>query len=237
MAEPPTDPRATITATFPDGTTAPVFIADRVSVGRQTIDFPRPIPGIAEYAAVARAEAEAERLRAAVMQGLRYGPDDPIPYQPDAILAMDFRASASTAVSVSVVGLEAFANHHIGRAYDEGGAVVYNGVTYELDGARDLWLNERYSAVLPSILNRPPPKQEQWWQILRRVQALAALTRHSITEAVERNGLSGKRSLAERMYRGEYRGAARMMLAAFEHFSPGWVSAERLSQLPPPPPP
>jgi hypothetical protein len=46
-------------------------------------------------------------------------------------------------------------------------------------------------------------------------------------EAQGGKGLDGERSLAERIYNGEYVGAADMMISAFEHVSPGWLSQER----------
>jgi len=52
-----------------------------------------------------------------------------------------------------------------------------------------------------------------------------------VHEPIERSGLTGKRSLAERYYLGEYQGATRMMFAVFEHFSPNWVSDDRLRAI------
>jgi hypothetical protein len=84
---------------------------------------------------------------------------------------------------------------------------------------------------LPAILGVGNPAGKQWWQVFRRAQGLAALTRHAVHEPIERSGLSGKRSLAERYYLGEYQGVTRMMFAVFEHFSPNWVSDDRLRAI------
>jgi hypothetical protein len=48
---------------------------------------------------------------------------------------------------------------------------------------------------------------------------------------LRRSGLTGERSLAERYYRGEYAGVTRMLFAAFEHFSPNWISDDRLRAI------
>ncbi len=48
---------------------------------------------------------------------------------------------------------------------------------------------------------------------------------------MKRSGLADERPLAERFYNGEYRGASAMMLAAFQHFAPNWISDERLVSL------
>lgn len=93
-------------------------------------------------------------------------------------------------------------------------------------------LDERYKLVLPELMNRPKPSSEPWWPVFRRIQGLAALTRHAIYEPVERSGLSGKKPLAERFYTGEYVGSTRMLFQAFEHFSPNWVPTELRSQWP-----
>jgi hypothetical protein len=99
----------------------------------------------------------------------------------------------------------------------------------------DLPLNERYANVLPVLLDVPTPTSEPWWSVFRRVQGLAALNRHAITDAVRRKGLAGSTKLVQRLCDREYRGAALMMLAVFEYFSPGWIGEERMSELPPPP--
>ena len=39
------------------------------------------------------------------------------------------------------------------------------------------------------------------------------------------SGLTGRRSLAERFYIGEYAGVTRMLFDCFEYFAPGWVPA------------
>jgi hypothetical protein len=87
-------------------------------------------------------------------------------------------------------------------------------------------LDERYKLVLPLLLDRPKPSGESWWPVFRRAQGLAALTRHAVTEPVERGGLTGIRSLAERFCAGEHVGTAHMLYECFEHFSPSWVPTE-----------
>jgi hypothetical protein len=85
--------------------------------------------------------------------------------------------------------------------------------------------------VLPSLLKVGNPAGKQWWQVLRRAQALAALTRHAVEEPITRSGLSGECSLAARYYLGEYQGVTRMMFSLFEHFSPNWISDDRLRAI------
>jgi hypothetical protein len=88
---------------------------------------------------------------------------------------------------------------------------------------------------MPAVMGVPRPTQEPWWPTLRRIQGLAALDRHAVTEPTARSGLTGEKSLVQRFCDREYAGAAQMMFAVFEHFSPGWFSPERASQLPSPP--
>ena len=108
------------------------------------------------------------------------------------------------AVITAVVGLEAFSNHHVLRFADpKTGALTIGGEQTTTAAIRELSLNERYKKTLPGLLGVGNPAGKQWWQVLRRVQALAALTRHAVQEPVERRGLSGERSLAERYYLGE----------------------------------
>jgi hypothetical protein len=109
----------------------------------------------------------------------------------------------------------------------ETGTITYQGEAITPQDVRNRFsLDERYSLVLPALLDRARPTRTPWWQALRRVQALAALTRHAVTEPVERSGLVGERSLSERIYGGEYTGAARMLYDCFEYFSPQWVPAD-----------
>jgi hypothetical protein len=108
------------------------------------------------------------------------------------------------------------------------GVVVIGDEQTTAAEVREFSLDERYKRTLPALLGVGNPAGKQWWQVLRRVQALAALTRHAIQEPIKRSGLSGVRSLAERYYLGEYQGVTRMMFSVFEHFSPNWISDERL---------
>ena len=157
-------------------------------------------------------------------------------YQPNAARVFEYQATAGTISTAAIAGLEAFANHHLARCCMSGGAATYDGQPRSLQELRDIYLDVRYGQVLPALLGRPDPRQTPWWQVFRRVQALAALARHGVTEPTTRTGLSAdKKSLIQRLCDREYCGAARMMLDVFEHFSPGWLPSERRSQLPPPP--
>lgn len=126
-----------------------------------------------------------------------------------------------------------YSSHHVARLAAEraDGAVVFEGKAMKPEEVREICLDERYKRVLPTLLGVHAPSGKKWWQIFRRVQALAALTRHAIYEPVTRSGLTGKRSLAERLYLGEYQGVTRMMFSAFEHFSPNWISDDRLRDI------
>jgi len=147
----------------------------------------------------------------------------------------DFHAAAGSAVNAAISGLESFANHHIARVGGAGAAVVYDGGTYPVSELWNWTLDDRLGKVLPELWPKRTPKQESWWPTLKRVQGLAALTRHGVIDPVERSGLTGKKSLAQRFCDAEYGGGAAMMLHAMAHFAPTWISAERLSQLPPAP--
>jgi hypothetical protein len=76
-----------------------------------------------------------------------------------------------------------------------------------------------------------PPTQESWWPAFRRVQSLATLQRHAIERPVRKRRLVGEKSLNQRVYDREYAGAADTMLAAFEYFTPGWISDDRQAAL------
>jgi hypothetical protein len=208
-----------------------LVIVDRVAIDGRLVDFPRPLPGLPEYSAAARAEAEAETLRPKLTEDLDERGD--LPFQANTPLVFEMRGAAATTVTAAMTGLEAYANHHLSRFETEPGSGVINvaGEHRDLGELRSLPINERYKDVLPTLLDKTKPTSEPWWPTLRRVQGLAALQRHAVYDPQERKGLDGKRSLAERIYTGEYRGAASMMLAAFEHFSPGWVSTDRLEGL------
>lgn len=203
---------------------------DEVRLGRETVHIPRPLPGVPELAAVAEAETKANQLLPRIVQGLV--DEGPAKWQKDATLVIEMRAAAESAVVTAMVGVEAFGNHHILRvAASNGGVINVGGRTMAPEEVFNLHFDERYRSALPAILGRPKPTQEKWWPALLRTNALAALTRHAIHEPVERDGLSGKRSLAERLYRGEYQGVSEMMLGVFDYFSPGWLSQERLAWL------
>lgn len=219
------DPRAA-TATTSEG---PTVIVDRVTIADRVVDFPRPLPGAAEYASVVAAEARADALRPQLLEGLDERQEPP--WQPNMPLVLDMRGAAGTAVAVAITGMEAFANHHILRAAPSGSFTI-DAATATVEQAFDLPVNERYSDVLPPLLNKPRPTNEPWWSTFRRVQRLAVFQRHALYEPQgPGKGLVGEAPLAERLYNGEYVGAAAMMAAAFEHFSPGWFSEERRQAL------
>lgn len=204
------DPRAaTVTATGPAEMAGDeLIIVDRVTIDGQTIDFPRPLAGLPEYAAAAGAEAHAEELRPRLVEGL--DERDVVPFQPNTPLVFDMRGAVATTVTAAMTGLEAYANHHMLRfeSAPGSGVVDVGGEARPLADLRNLPINERYRDVLPVLLDTPIPTSEPWWPTLRRIQGLAALQRHAVDDPQERKGLEGKRSLAERIYTGEYRGAA-----------------------------
>lgn len=219
------DPRAAATSTVGGDD---VVIADRVNIGGRVVDFPRPLPGAPDYAAVVAAEARAEELRPKLLEDLdeRHDP----PWQPNTLLVLDMRGAVGTAVSGAITGMEAFANHHILRSAPSG-AFVVGDKEMTVEYAINMPINDRYSDVLPALLEKPKPTGKSWWQTFRRIQRLAVLQRHALYEPQGGKGLDGERSLAERIYNGEYQGAASMMVSAFEHFSPGWFSEERRQAL------
>jgi hypothetical protein len=221
------DPRAIsdiVVGGAPDLIGEEIVVVEVVRMNDHEVLVPREMPGVPEYAAVHRAEVTADQLWDQIVRNL--DTRGPIP-SADHRLALNFRQTAGTAVASAAVGLEAFANFHIWRAIqNEAG-----GKSADAADLRDQALNERYSDHLPVLLDRPRPTTEHWWPVFRRIQGLAALQRHGIVEPRKRTGLEGERSLAQRMYGGEYRGAAAMMFAAFEHFSPGWISPERRAAL------
>jgi hypothetical protein len=200
-----------------------LLIVDEVTINREVVHIPRPLAGITELVAVAEAEKRAEELRERLLGTLvtRGGGK----WQPDTTLVIEMRSAAEVAVTAAVVGLEAFSSHHLSRNVDPAtGKLLYDGRHLTPQEVRDAFsLDQRYKDVLPSLMQKVSPGRETWWVLLRRVQALAALTRHAITEPVERKGLSGQRSLAERFYTGEYRGVTVMLFDTFEYYSPNWV--------------
>ena len=203
-----------------------VIIVDVVKVGGREVHIPRPLAGIPELVACRDAERKAEELRERLLATLVE--QGPAPWQPDTTLVVEMRSAAETTVTAAIVGLEAFCSHHIlARADPTTSQVAYRGEQLTPQEVRDRYsLDDRYKFVLPALLDRPKPSGKTWWQVLRRVQGLAALTRHAVIEPVKRNGLTGTRSLAERFYTGEYVGTARMLDDCFEHFSPNWVPVE-----------
>ena len=97
---------------------------------------------------------------------------------------------------------------------------MVEGVEMTVKQARELSLHERYKVVLPDLYGRPRPGSEPWYQVLRRIQGLAALTRHAIYEPIKRPGLTGEKQLVERLYQGEYVGATAMLISASSISSP-----------------
>lgn len=196
-------------------------VVDRVHIGGRIVDFPRPLPGAPEYATVVAAEFKAEDFRAQLLSDLdeRHEP----PWQPNAPLVLDMWASGGTVVGTAMTGMEAFANHFI--LANEG------SLTDSVDHAFNVPINERFSDLLPALLDKPKPTNAVWWPVFRRIQRLAVLFRHALYGPQEGKGLAGNKSLAERLYNGEYVGTAAMMVSAFEHFSPGWLSEERREAL------
>ncbi len=227
------DPRiasATVTGGPEDLIGHDLVIVDEFRYKDEVVHIPRPLAGVPEFVAVAEAEVKADELREQMLSTLV--DQGPAKWQPDTRLVVEMRAAAESAVITAVVGLEAFSNHHVLRVADpKTGVVVLDGQETTAADVRERSLDERYKRVLPAILGVGNPAGKQWWQVLRRVQALAALTRHAVDEPTERSGLSGKRSLAERYYLGAYQSVTRMIFSAFEHFSPNWISDDRLRAI------
>ena len=206
-----------------------LVIVDQFTYKGRQVHVPRPLAGVPEFVAVAEAEVKADELRRELMGTL--ADQGPARWQPDTTLVVEMRAAAESAVVTAVVGLEAFSNHHVSRlAEAQGGKVTVGSKQMKLEKVRELPLDDRYKVVLPALLGVPAPGREKWWQVLRRVQGLAALTRRAVHEPTKRSGLSGRRSLAD-FYLGEYQGATRMMFSVFEHYSPGWIGDERLRAI------
>jgi hypothetical protein len=245
MADEFRDPRAA-TATVTEG---PPDLIGGVELYRpfeidgRLVALPNVIAGIPEYMTVARAEAEANDFRARLLDDLEET-NPQVAFQTSTEIAFGFYAAVGTAVTETITGLEGFANHFISRHFDNTGAFVLDDRSYSRSQVYDRPLNERFKLFLPPMIeaqtDRPgvaglSPSSEPWWSTFRRIQALAALKRHSVYEAVGRSGLAGEKELVQRFVDQEYRGAAKMMLDLFEFFVPGWISRERLAQLPPPP--
>jgi len=194
--------------------------------GRE-IHVPAALPGAPEYRTVFGAEQTADELRVGIANTLDERGEIPTA---NIRVALDFRDVAGTAVASAAVGLESYANFQLQRFLAPGDEFTLpGGKVRTLDGLRDLPLHDRYRLVLPDLMNCEKPTSETWWEDLRRIQSLAALQRHAITEPRSRGGLRGERSLSQRLYGAEYRGAASMMLSVFEHFTPGWIN-EQLRQ-------
>ena len=210
-----------------------LIVVERVAIDGHILTLPAELPGVPEYIAAARSEAEADGLRPALTMNLAFRGD--VPHQPDTRTVFGFYAAAGSAVTAAIAGLEGFANHHIARLAGAADAVDYAGRPYTRRELWDLPLNERLGDVLPALGCGRSPKQTPWWTTFRRVQGLAALSRHGITQPVTRRGLVGEKSMVQRYCDREYEGAAGMMLDAYTHFEPQWLDAERRDQLPPPP--
>lgn len=227
------DPRiasATVTGGPPDLIGHDFIIVDEFRYKGEIVHIPRPLAGVPEFVAVAEAEVKADELRLKLLGTLT--DQGPAKWQRDTTLVVEMRAAAESAVITAAVGLEAFSNHHVLRiANPETGELVVGDKKMTAAEVREFSLDERYKKVLPALLGVGNPAGKQWWQVLRRVQALAALTRHAVHEPIERSGLSGERSLAERYYLGEYQGVTRMMFSVFEHFAPNWISDDRLRAI------
>ncbi len=202
------------------------------------VSLPVVLPGVPEYVTVARAEANANDLRVQLLSDLEYSPNPGFPpFQPNASLAIDFYASCGTAIMESVVGVETFANHFVSRHFDERPTFcTIGGKTLSRQEVYDMALNERLTHVLPVLQKTERPTNEPWWTTFRRLQRLAGLKRHGVYDPVEKKGLHGEKPLIQRYLDREYRGAARMMLAAFEFFAPEWISERRREALPELPP-
>jgi hypothetical protein len=199
-----------------------------VNLGQEPVDIdgtsiylPQAAPGIAELATVASAEVNADQLISQVSLSARVG-EDGFPYQPDETLALDARATAGTVAIVANVGLVAFANYHIAR-------VLGDEPQWEGGDPYRIGLVERYRALLPTLLERPRPTQESWWPVLRRINGLSGAVRHPRPGRLRKKGLEGERTLEQRLFGGEYRGATAMLVGAFNFFSPGWVPQRKLA--------
>jgi hypothetical protein len=227
------DPRVTTSKIVagPDDLVGQNIVAvDSILYKGEEIHLPRLLPGVPEFVAVAESEVKAEELRERVLTSLTETNQGR--WQSDTTLVVEMRSAAASAVINAVVGLEAYANHHFMRRVTDPTEVVdADGRPITVDRFREMSLDERYKIALPAALGVKNPAGKSWWQILRRVQGLSALTRHAIYEPTTRSGLTGERSLAERYYLGEYVGATRMLFSVFEHFSPNWISDERLRTL------
>lgn len=192
----------------------PISVVDVEGVA---VGVPMLLPGAAEWATVHVAEASADAYREAALSQLdRRGQIPCVRID----VAVSFRLNAGTAVASAGVGLEAYANFHLDRLPADAAAT-----------AAGRPLNERYAQDLPELFGVDPPTQEKWWPAFRRVQSLAALQRHAIERPVAKRGLIGEKSLNQRFYDREYAGTAETMLAAFEYFTPGWISGDRQAAL------
>ncbi|HXS34634.1 MAG TPA: hypothetical protein VN758_12755 [Solirubrobacterales bacterium] len=188
-----------------------------VEIDGITVGVPRLMPGAAEWATVSAAEASADAYREAALRQLDRRGQIPCV---DISAAVNFRLNAGTAVASAGVGLEAYASFHLDRLSAETAAA-----------AAKRPLNERYAEELPALFGVDPPTKEDWWPAFRRVQSLAALQRHGVERPVKKSGLVGEKTLNQRFYDREYVGAAKTMLAAFEYFTPDWISDDRQSAL------
>jgi hypothetical protein len=236
MAEAFRDPRHATSEVVegPEDLRGPVEIFRPFVIEGREVALPAPLIGVSEYVAVARAETEANSLRERLLENLDVS-DPQIAYQNDPAMTFGFYAAAGTAVSEAIVGLEAFANRLLGSHFDQHETLEIDDRVYSRRDARNKPINERLSDLLPRVRQVDRPTLEDWWPTFRRIQGLAALKRHGVYEALTRSGLTGEKEFIQRLIDGEYRGAGRMMLDAFEFFAPGWVKPERLAKLPQPP--
>lgn len=233
MTKSHSDPRAASATVIegPLGMTGPVELFRPFEIDGRSVALPKPLAGVAEYVSVARAEASADGLRACLLDDLDER-NSQIAFQTNASLVLDFYAAAGTVVSEAIIGLEAFANHFVTGHFDSESTFVLGDASLTKRDVYNVPLNERFADVVPEILDVPRPTSAPWWPTFRRVQALAALKRHAVFDAVKRNGLEGEKELIQRFVDCEYRGAARMMLDVFAFFVPSWVSPERRADMP-----
>lgn len=220
------DPR--IAATTAEGIEGELVIMDQCNIGGRLIEFPRLLAGAPQYASVFAAERQAERLRPMLLEDL--DERGHAPWQTNAPLVIGMQSTAGTVVANAMVGMEAFVNHFV-HSHATAGMVNFAGRQETVDYTVNIAINERYTDVLPALLNKPKPTSEPWWSTFRRIQGLAVLQRLGLYEPMGRSGLDGVRSYVERIYTGEYRGAASMMVSAFNYYAPGWFSEERQRAL------
>jgi hypothetical protein len=217
---PEPDPRAS-SGRVPDDPAALLGVeiapVELVQIDGEDVLIPRLPPGAAEFATATGAEAAADELLPEVLAAFDCGGGIPTA---DFTLAIDFRLKARTAVATAVAGLEAFANFHLERLTPE-----------TVKEASDLSLVRRYGEALPDAFGVASPKHEPWWPKFRQLQGLVALQRRGVERATGHAGLDGIATLQQRYYDREYIGSAQIMLDAFDHFMPGWISGGQQQRL------